>query len=177
MKPPIVRLLIALLGLLLAPLASAHDTGFGHSRWTMFVAATEGGFALEYRVRLAPDEALVEMTLMDRDRDGRVSATEREEYLAGRARQLAAGLPCRDGGGKKVSWRYTGCKLGHSLVRIFRFTLDNAAKSIILEDHNFPHKPGLVRIRHAPGVEIELLDNSDLYHADRVKVKITRAAP
>ena len=49
---------------------------------------------LEYRILQNRDDALVEMTLMDQDHDGKITPEERDRYFQRRARQLAAGLDC-----------------------------------------------------------------------------------
>src|SRR5947208_2566256 len=64
--------------LLLSSLALGHDGGFGHSRRTIFVTAGKGGLVLEYRIQHNRDDALVEVTLMDTDHDGNVSADEKD---------------------------------------------------------------------------------------------------
>src|SRR6187549_3808876 len=88
--------------LLAVATASAHDGGFGHSRRTLYVAASPEGWAIEYRIALNRDEALVEMTHMDRDGDGQVSAEERDRYLAGRAKEVAERLRASDADGAAV---------------------------------------------------------------------------
>src|SRR5207244_5119036 len=71
--------------------AQGHDTGFGHSRRTLVFSAKPEEFLLAYRISLSADEALLEMTRMDRDGDGRVSPEEKERYFADRAREIARG--------------------------------------------------------------------------------------
>ncbi len=87
---------VALIALLLVPLpAGAHDGGFGHSRRVLFFAPSADGLVLEYRILQNRDDALVEMTLMDQDHDGKITPEERDRYFQRRARQLAAGLDLR----------------------------------------------------------------------------------
>ena len=148
----------------------AHDGGFGHSRRTLFVSSIPGGWSLEYRIVLNPDEALVEMTRMDHDGDGEVSEDERDCYLESRKRQVAKHLQVLDDNGKPVNIQFEGCILGQALTQTYRFTVATTATVVTLDDSNFPHKPGLVQVRTGPGVTAELAKPADLTHAERVRV-------
>src|SRR5690349_4525989 len=108
------------------------------------------------------------MTRMDVDRDGQVSAEERDRYLAARARQVADRLQARDTDGAAVALKPVRCELGPSLTQVYHFTAATAAREVVFDDRNFPHKPGLVQIRTGPGVEAELDKRADLNHAERV---------
>ncbi len=171
----------ALRALLVIPLlltvASAHDGGFGHSRRTLFVDATPDGFVLEYRIVQNRDEALVEMTLMDLDRDGKVSAVEKKKYFSARGRQIARLLDVRTKKGDPVALQFTGFELHQALVQSYRFKLETSASEIVLEDRVFPHKPGLVQLRHSKGVMLEQARPANLAHAERVSLRITRVTP
>jgi hypothetical protein len=170
------RTWIGLALLALATAAAAHDGGFGHSRRTLYVAAAADGWVVEYRIALNRDEALVEMTRMDADGDGRVSADERDRYLAARGRQVAGRLQVRDGDGAAVALTYVRCELGPTLTQSYHFAAATAAREVVLDDRNFPHKPGLVQVRTGPGVTAELARPADLTHAERVSVRLKKAA-
>jgi hypothetical protein len=166
---------IAALVLLAAALpAAAHDGGFGHSRRTLYVAAAPDGWSVEYRIVLSPDEALVEMTHMDADHDGQVSAAERDRYLAARARQVAERLQVRDAAGAPVALKRVRCELGPALTQVYHFSAVTAAREVVFDDRNFPHKPGLVQVRTGPGVHAEVDKTADLNHAERVRVRVKK---
>jgi hypothetical protein len=156
--------------------AAAHDGGFGHSRRTLYVAAAPDGWAVEYRIALNRDEALVEMTRMDADGDGQVSAEERDRYLVARGRQVAERLQARDADGAAVALTLIRCELGPTLTQSYHFAAATAAREVVLDDRNFPHKPGLVQVRTGAGVAAELAKPTDLTHAERVSVRLKKVA-
>jgi hypothetical protein len=161
--------------LLLCTTAAAHDGGFGHSRRELFFAApSPDELILEYRLQHNRDDALVEMTLMDADRDGQVSAAERNRFLTERASQLAKGLTVKTAAGDPVPLKLGRVDLDHTLTQTFRFSLVTAAKELLLDDRNFPHKPGLIHVRQAEGLTVELARPVDLSHAERVTLRIKR---
>lgn len=153
--------------------AHAHDTGFGHTRRTIYIALDGETVVVEYRMTLAPEEALVEMTLMDKDRDGRVSAAERQAFFQERGGQLAAGLHCRVHE-QRTPLKFQDFRLDQALTQTYRCHLSAPAGPIMLEDRNFAYKPGLVRVQGGPGITVELAQPTDLSHADRVQLKVTR---
>jgi hypothetical protein len=163
--------------LVLAVAGLAHDVGFGHSRRILYLAARPGELALEYRILQNRDDALLEMTLMDVDNDGRISVDEKERYFRQRARVLADKLLCRTPGGEVLPLKFVRYELGHSLTQAFHFTIATAATEVLLDDQNFPHKPGLVQVRHGAGLRIELARPVDLTHAERVNLRIQRVPP
>lgn len=151
----------------------AHDTGFGHSRRTLYVTATKGGYTLEYRVTQGADEALVEMTRIDADRDGQISPNERDAWFAQRGGEIARNLRLRTATGA-VEPRFDGCTLEPSFVQIFRFTIDSKSSELWIDDRNFGHKPGVVRIKTGAGLKAELTEPVDLSHAERVPLRLFR---
>ena len=163
--------------LLIALSAPAHDGGFGHSRRAIFLSAEDKGLKLEYRIVQNRDEALVELALMDGDRDGQVSAEEKDRYFNARGRQLAASLHARTPDGEAIAVKFIGYELHHSLVQSYRFSLETSAHEILLDDRAFPHKPGRVQVRHGAGLKIEQAKPANLAHAERVSLRITRANP
>jgi len=165
-------LLLALQALLAVPV-HAHDGGFGHSRRTLFLALRDGNLVLEYRLLLNRDEALLEMTRIDRNRDGRVSAEERDRYFQDRGRQLALGLRCQTPAGEAVPLTFVRYELGQALTQTYTFTLP-AGPEVLLDDRNFPHKPGVIQIRNGDGVGVELARPVDLTHAERVQLRVRR---
>jgi len=174
MRKPNAKLLACLLTLACGVLASAHDGGFGHSRRAIFVAEEGEELVLEYRIIQNREDALVELTRIDTNRDGRIDAEEKERYFSARGRQLAAGLEVRAAGGEAVPLRLEHWSLDHSLVQVYRYTLKTPARELLLEDRNFPHKPGLVQIHSGKGLTVQLARPVDLNHAERVPLKIVR---
>jgi hypothetical protein len=168
------ELLPCLLVLACAALALAHDGGFGHSRRAIFVAEEGQGLVLEYRIIQNREDALVELTRIDANRDGRIDAEEKERYFSARGQQLAAGLEVRTTGGEPVPLRLERWSLDHSLVQVYRYTVKTPARELLLEDRNFPHKPGLVQIHSGKGLTVQLSRPVDLNHAERVPLKIVR---
>src|SRR3954451_22776021 len=114
------RLVLALL----FGVASAHDGGFGHSRRTIFAEATADGFVLEYRVVQNRDEALTELTLIDSDRDGKISAQEQEKYFTARGQQIAKLLDVRTTKGEAVVLKFIGYELHQALVQSYRYRIE-----------------------------------------------------
>jgi hypothetical protein len=171
-----LRLSAAVL-LLLCATARAHDGGFGHSRRTIFVAATAAEVTVEYRVVMNRDEALAEMALMDTDRDGQVSAKEKETYFTARGKALGALLQVKTADGEAVPLRFAGYSLDQALVQTYRFTLATKERELIFEDRVFPHKPGTVQVRHGSGLKVEQARPANLAHAERVSLRIRRDNP
>jgi hypothetical protein len=156
---------------------SAHDGGFGHSRRTIFADAAADGFILEYRIIQNRDEALTELTIMDTDRDGKISAEEKENYFSTRGRQIAKLLDVRTMKGQPVALKFVDHELHQALVQSYRFKIESSANEILLDDRVFPHKPGLVQVRHGSGVKLEQARPTNLAHAERVSLRITRVTP
>jgi hypothetical protein len=167
--------LAAILLLLCVSPAFPHDGGFGHSRRALFIAPAPDGFVLEYRIQQNREDALVELTLMDRDRDGKVSPEERDAYFQERARQLAAGLELQAPDGEAVAIRLVRYDLQQALTQTFTFALKTPARTLLLHDRNFPHKPGVVQIRQGAGVTVELARPVDLTHAERMFLRVQRS--
>lgn len=163
------------LGLLFAAgMASAHDGGFGHSRRAILVSATAGQVIIEYRVTQSPDEALIEMTRIDSNRDGKVSQEEKDAYFTGQGKRLAENLLLKTAEGAPVPLTFAVYELRHPLVQVFRFTAKTEADALLLEDRNYTHKPGAIRIHACDAVTVELARPVDLNHAERLSLKITR---
>jgi hypothetical protein len=163
--------------LVIAAASFAHDGGFGHSRRTLFIASTATGFTLEYRVVLNRDEALAEMALMDADGDGQIDRDERTRYFETRGKKLAGFLLAKTGDGEAIPLTYTGCALDHALAQTYTFTMRTAAREATLEDRVFPHKPGMVQVRHGDAVKVEVKSPTNLAHAERVVLSIRRTTP
>jgi len=168
-----IGLLLIVLPALLAGAGHAHDGGFGHSRRTLFFALRDGKLVLEYRLLLNRDEALVETTLIDQDRDGRVSPEEKDRYFQDRGRRLATGLHCRTPAGEPLPLTFVRYDLGQALAQTYTFTLP-AGPELLLDDRNFPHKPGVVQVRNGDGLGVELARPVDLTHAECVQLRIRR---
>ena len=171
------RLLSALaLSFLAALPARGHDTGFGHSRRALLFSAKPEEFLLEYRVVLGADEALVEMTRMDRDGDGRVSAAEKDRYFSERAAELARGWKVTTPEGEPLRPTFERVELGHSLTQSYRFRVASSERTILFVDTNFSHKPGQVAILSGPGLRAEPEKGANLAHAERVSIVVTRTS-
>jgi hypothetical protein len=171
------RILVGL-GLLLATLAEArgHDTGFGHRRRTLLFSAKPEELLLEYRIVLNADEALLEMTRMDRDGDGRVSAEEKDRYFAERARELVRGWTLTTAEGERLQPVFSRVELGHSFTQSYRFTVSTHERAIYFVDTNFSHQPGQVSILSGPGLKAEPQAGANLAHAERVSIVVTRTS-
>jgi len=163
--------------LLLSDTASAHDGGFGHSRRTIHVVAAANELRLEYRVLQNRDEALVELIRMDTNGDGQVSAEEKDRYFMARGKQLASTLVVRTTTGETVPVKFVRYELSHALGQTYHFLLPTTAREVLLDDRVFPHKPGLVQVRHGPGLKVEQARPTNLAHAERVQLRITRVTP
>lgn len=153
-----------------------HDTGFGHSRRTLVFLVKPEEFVLDYRIALSADEALVEMTRMDRDGDGRVSAEEKARYFAERAQEIARGWEVTTAEGKLLRPVFVKVDLGHSLTQNYRFTVSTLDGTIHFVDTNFSHKPGQVAFLSGPGVQAAPETPADLSHAERISVVVTRTS-
>jgi hypothetical protein len=171
------RVLVALaLTLLAVAPARAHDTGFGHSRRTLLFSAKPEEFLLEYRIVLSADEALVEMTRMDRNGDGRVSDEEKNLYFAARARELVRGWELTTADGERLQPTFVRIELGHSLTQSYRFTVSTLDRTMFFVDTNFSHKPGQVSILSGPGLKAEPQKAVNLAHAEWISVMVTRTS-
>ncbi len=162
--------LLALLAALCAvPNLNAHDTGFGHSRRTIFITAQPGGYQIEYRLTLTAEEALLELVQTSKPGD----QAAQDGYFRAQGNRLAQGLICREGDNPRPV-RLQSYELGVSLTQTYRFTVAAEAAEILLTDVNFPHKPGHVRVLVGRGVAVELAEPTDLNHAERVSLRIRR---
>jgi hypothetical protein len=156
--------------------ARGHDTGFGHSRRTLVFSAKPEEFLLDYRIVLSADEALVEMTLMDRDGDGRVSAAEKDRYFAERAMEIARGWQVSTPEGELLRPVFERVELGHSLTQSYRFRISTLERTILVVDSNFSHKPGQVAILSGAGLKAEPQKGTNLAHAERISIVVTRSS-
>jgi len=168
------RFLAVLLLLVAGRPAQAHDTGFGHSRRTLFVAATANDLELEYRIRQNADEALIEAAQIDADGDGQITPVERDGHFAAVSRQLIEGLHLRTADGRDLQPALLRYELQNSLTQTFYFTIHTASEVILVEDRNFAHKPGQVRILTGRGIRAATTPAADLSHVDRLSFTITR---
>src|SRR5436190_20769062 len=105
------RLFAVLFLALAASSAPAHDGGFGHSRRTLYLTTEDDALILEYRIQHNREDALVEMTLMDTDGDGKVSAEEKDRFLKDRAKRLAENLVARTVAGDTVALKFEQARL------------------------------------------------------------------
>ena len=156
--------------------ARAHDTGFGHSRRTLFVAPVADGYAVTVRLSLDAAEALLLMTRMDRDHDGAVSPAEREAYGATTGAAFAARLLATDTADRPLPVRFVAFAPGETLALIYQFRIDTAERQVFLTDSLFPHRHGWVSVRSAPGVEVKL-GATTASHAGAVRVQLLRPGP
>ncbi len=171
-----IRLLAGVMLLVSVSMAAGHDGGFGHSRRTIYLAVEGDGLILEYRLQHNRDDALVEMTLMDADGDGTISAEEKDRFLKERARQLADHLRVKTAAGEALTLKFESVRLDQGLTQTCRFKLTTTATEVLLEDRNFGHKPGLIHVRNGEGLRVTLAQPTDLTHADRVSLRIQRTA-
>jgi hypothetical protein len=158
----------------LSSATAAHDGGFGHSRRAIFIAAEPKLLIIEYRITMNRDEALLELAQIDRNHDGKIAAEEKNDYFTTRGRALADKLHLRTADNKRVPLRFLSYDLKHPLCQVYRFTAETDATETLLDDQNFPYKPGQIRIVASDGVKVELETPADLNHAERVNLKIHR---
>ena len=160
--------------LLLPDIASSHESGFGHSKRTLFFTSSEDGFLLDYRIHLAPEEAMSEMAWMDEDRDGSVSNQERDRWFEAKGRKLLSKfvlLGQNGGNGRLAFVRY---RLDHGLTQTFSFRIRTDAESIVFEDANLAHRPGVVRLLGDATVRATVDREASLHHAGAIRVRVTR---
>ena len=130
---------------------------------------------IEYRLKQGLEEALVELTRIDANRDGLIDAEEKDRYFTARGKELLARLAFREEQtGKPLLAELIDFRLGHSLVQIYRVRVTGAAAGLLLEDRNFPHKPGQISIEVAEGLSAEIPADIDLTHADHVRAYVRR---
>ena len=159
---------------LLPTIASSHESGFGHSKRTLFFATTEDGFLLEYRIHLAPEEAMSEMAWMDADRDGRVSNQEKDHWFGRKGRKLLSKLALLTQNGGKANSVFVGYRLNHGLTQTFSFRIRTGAKSIVFDDTNLSHRPGVVRLLGDATVRATVDKEDSLHHAGVIRVRVTK---
>ena len=111
---------------------------------------------------------------MDQDGDGRVSPQEKDRYFADRARRLAEAWEVTTAEGERLRPVFARVELGHSLTQSYRFTIATSAQEILFVDSNFSHKPGQIAIVSGSGLQAKPRTPTDLSHAERVSVAITR---
>jgi hypothetical protein len=132
---------------------------------------------MEYRLKQGLEEGLVELTQIDANHDGTMSPMERDHFFQQRGQDLLARLSFRDAtSGQPLVAEFIGFELQHSLVQIYRIRVRGAGAGLLLEDRNFPHKPGQVGIEVDHGLTAELPEEIDLTHADHVRVIFRRTA-
>jgi hypothetical protein len=166
--------LLFVLFLVPASLAQAHDTGFGHSRRTLLVTSEASGLTLEYRITPSADEALIEATQIDADGDGKITSAERDSHFAEVTRTLIAGMLLKSDAGENLEAQFVRYSLGNSLAQTFCFRIATNSDVILLEDRNFAHKPGQVRVLTGRGIKTAEAADTDLSHVDRLSIKIVR---
>src|SRR5262249_39697763 len=108
------------------------------------------------------------------DGDGQISAAERDKHFQQLASQLAERLELRTPAGQRLRAQFDSYTLGNSLTQTFRFTIATTAEPIQLDDGDFPHQPGQIRIATASSVNAESAQPLDLSHADWLSLKISR---
>ena len=142
--------------------ARSHDGGFGHSQRTIVASADPRGWTIEYRVMLGADEAIVEL-----------AQHPEAEFYARRGEQLAKTLRVTNPVDTKLV--FVGHALGPALTQTYRYRIETPAERLVLEDHCFPHKPGVVRCVGGPGVSVTLGEGIDWTHAERATVEFARS--
>jgi hypothetical protein len=142
--------------------AWSHDGGFGHSQRTIAASADPRGWIIEYRLTLGADEALVE-----------IAQHPEAEFYVRRGEQLARTL--RVTSPENATLVFAGHALGPALTQTYRYRIETPAERLVLEDHCFPHKPGVVRCVGGEGVRVTLGKGIDWAHAERATVEFTRS--
>ena len=141
--------------------ARSHDGGFGHSQRTIAASADPRGWTIEYRVMMGADEAIVEL-----------AQHPEPEFYARRGEQLAKTLRVTNLADTKLV--FVGHALGPALTQTYRYRIETPAQRLVLEDHCFPHKPGVVRCVGGTGVSVTLGEGIDWSHAERATVEFAR---
>ena len=159
--PRIVAVVVALVAAVTAPPAWSHDGGFGHSQRTIAASADPRGWTIEYRVMMGADEAIVEL-----------AQHPEPEFYARRGEQLAKTLRVTNLADTKLV--FVGHALGPALTQTYRYRIETPAQRLVLEDHCFPHKPGVVRCVGGTGVSVTLGEGIDWSHAERATVEFAR---
>ncbi len=91
--PPHTKARLAvLLALVLAGLASAHESPVDHVAREFRLWVADGRLHLSYRLQLAERAALLQLHQMDTDVDGRISEEERAGFFTAQAMRLAHGF-------------------------------------------------------------------------------------
>lgn len=142
--------------------AWSHDGGFGHSQRTIAASADPRGWTIEYRLTLGADEALVE-----------IAQHPEAEFYVRRGEQLARTLRVTHPDDARLA--FAGHALGPALTQTYRYRIETPAERLVLEDHCFPHKPGVVRCVGGEGVRVTLGEGIDWAHAERATVEFTRS--
>jgi hypothetical protein len=142
--------------------ALSHDGGFGHSQRTIAASADPGGWTIEYRLTLGADEAIVEL-----------AQHPEAEFFVRRGEQLARTLRVTNPENAKLV--FVGYALGPALTQTYRYRIETPAERILIEDHSFPHKPGVVRCVGGEGVSVTLGKGIDWAHAERATVEFARS--
>jgi hypothetical protein len=142
--------------------ALSHDGGFGHSQRTIAVSADPRGWTIEYRLTLGADEAIVEL-----------AQHPEAEFFVRRGEQLARMLRVTSPEDAKLV--FVGHALGPALTQTYRYRIETPAERLVLEDHCFPHKPGVVRCVGGEGVRVTLGEGIDWAHAERATVEFARS--
>jgi hypothetical protein len=142
--------------------AFSHDGGFGHSQRTIAASADPRGWTIEYRLTLGADEAIVEL-----------AQHPEAEFYVRRGEQLARTLRLTSPENAKLV--FVGHALGPALTQTYRYRVETPAERLAIEDHCFPHKPGVVRCVGGEGVRVTLGEGIDWTHAERATVEFARS--
>jgi hypothetical protein len=85
-----VRCVLLLSTILLATRGSlgAHESPIDHIDWTISVGLVKRDLVIDYRMRMTPRAALLQLRAMDRNDDGLVNDEERSAYMGSIASQI-----------------------------------------------------------------------------------------
>ena len=141
-----MKFLFCLLSVVFA--ATAHESPIDHvDRQLAFIVSGET-LELRYRFRKTQRAALMQLRTMDVDRDGSISASERERFFRQAGRRLAGQLKLKSEGQEQVFQMAGEVMLRPDFSQEFRFTTplkDNVAAAIFYDDFS-GRQPGNVTV-------------------------------
>ena len=122
----------------------------------------------------------MELAQSDADGDGRATAEEQTAHFGASGQRLAENLRITDDAGRPLEVQYLSYELTNPTSQLFRFRANvpangqaaAAGRSYRLEDRNFAHKPGVLKILTGPRLKAELPKGADLSHCDQIRLQI-----
>ncbi len=144
--------------LMLVCAAAAHESPIDHVDRRLAFTVSGDTLELRYRFRQTQRAALLQLRVMDADRDGRISAAEREGFFKQASERLANRLKLKAADGEQP-FRATGAVvLRPDFSQEFRFTVPlNGAAAVTFHDEFSHQHPGNVVITQPPAEDQKVL--------------------